>query len=146
MNSAKEQLNIWESKRSEINIQYRSARTTFIYYLIGISIAILGYLVNTVTIEHLEYNTYKVSLISFGVCVMFGFANIIIDYKMKFNDYARGECLIKQNKVRFEKYVSTYKTLHHIEYWSHITTILALVLGLLFSLLWKLSALNIISI
>lgn len=139
-----QQLKHWELLKSEAANSYKSSKGTFTYYLMGISIAILGYLITIMSIEDLQIIPFKLSLLMFSLTFIFGIISMGFDIKMKFNDLARISALIAQDQLTFEFYVKKLPKLQSFENTFGIGSIISLFLGLICCFCWKLLVIGVL--
>jgi len=137
-----EQIRHLENLKASMGNLYRSSKVAFSYYVLGFSITLIGYFINTMTLKNLESIAFQMTLLFLSISIISGLISIHKDVKLKLNEYHRINALLEQNREYFESAKSQF---YKIDKWERIynkVSIYFLLLSLLSCFIWKLHSIG----
>jgi len=124
----------------------RSSKITFIYYLMGITLTIISYLITTLNEEMIKNLLFLLSISSYSCCFIVGFLFVKKDLEIKYLEYERGHFLKSQDENNFSKSVEKFYAANVVYEKLFDWCIYILFTSFILSILWKLESLNILNL
>lgn len=139
-----EQIRHFENLRATTASAYRSSKVAFSYYILGIAIALLSFLINIMKLEDFANWYFKFTIVFLLFSIVSGILSIYKDVEINKNEYTRINALIESRENDFNTAVSEFYNLNKSERFFNRLSKISLLISLLLCVVWKLYSINVL--